>query len=246
MLIDHILVSVPALGLAVDDFTRAGFRVYYGTAQDKAYNAMVYFEDGTFIELVDTSAFPRILSLLHQVGITRLFGAMATRAGHYACNKKRILDIALHAPDIQAEHSRLKQCMRVSKIHALKRLDMNATRLSWQLFAPKDIDLPFVMSVYHPARLPEAHACKHANGIRGIYQIVYRVAQSHAASYLGRLATMLQRSPDRQGNGDALFSLHSYTLLVSPHQEEALVLQAVNDVFDGRHLAKYGVTLLPV
>lgn len=241
MVIDHVLVSVPALQAAIDDFTRAGFKVYPGTVKGRAYNAMVYLADGTFIELVDVSTFPRILSWLHKHNITRLFGAMGRRVGAYATSQKRILDLALYAPDIHAAHLSIKQSVPVSGLYPFKRVAANGVRLSWQLFAPYDVNVPFVMSDYAPARLPDAAACVHANGIQGIARVRYCVGNSLSPQCLAAWSTMLGVLPQAQDNGDVLFALPACTLSVTAEGEDGIDLYCDRVTPAMLRLAQYGV-----
>ena len=244
MVIDHVLVSVPALQVAIDDFTRAGFKVYPGTAKGRAYNAMVYLADGTFIELVDVSTFPRILSWLHKYNITRLFGAMGKRVGAYAATQKRILDLALYAPDIQAAHLLIKQSVPVSGLYRFKRVAANGVRLTWQLFAPYDVNVPFVMSDYSPARLPDDAACVHANGIQGIARVRYRVpgvADISSRKCIAAWSTLLGVSPQPQDNGDVLFMLPTCALFVTAGVDEGIVVYCDHVTPEMVRLGRYGV-----
>jgi hypothetical protein len=242
MQIDHVLVSVSGLASAVEDFTRAGFKVYYGAAKDHAYNAMVYLEDGTFIELVDVSAFPRWIALLHKWHLTRLFGGMGKRVGKYATVQRHILDIALHAPDISLARQRLKETIPVSKCYNLKRVNADGLRLTWQLFAPVNVDLPFVMSAYHPQRLPQPDAAVHDNGVHGIAQVHYCV-NALSPAYVAALSNMLQEQV-RQEGGDVVVDLPSgCQLRLSSGGQDRIVLLAGNVTPEMQLLARYGVEI---
>jgi hypothetical protein len=55
MQISHVLYRVDDLHKAVKSMENAGFIVEYGTKPEKAYNAIIWFEEGIFIELFKNS-----------------------------------------------------------------------------------------------------------------------------------------------------------------------------------------------
>ncbi len=170
--LDHILIRVDNLENSVDDFRKAGFRVYFGASPEKAYNAMIYFQDNSFIELVDTSKFPLVLTFLAKIKITNLLGASYKRVGKYALSKNTFLDYAVYSQDIEGDYNRIKK--EASKLYHLKRRDVLGRWVKWKLFALKDINLPFVMSDYFPCKYPENNACNHDNATLGIYKVSIR------------------------------------------------------------------------
>jgi hypothetical protein len=244
MQIDHVLIAVSGLAAAVEDFSRAGFKVYYGTRADKAYNAMVYFKDGTFIELVDVARFPKFIGWLHALKLTRLFGVMGERVARYATCGQPILDIGLHTPAIALDWQRLQLTMPVSRRYNLKRIDVNGTRLTWQLFAPKDVLLPFVMSAYHPSRLPAPDAVLHPNGVIGLHQVRYGIERVASAAYVGALSAMLDVAPEQGDEDDVVFMLPEYSLVISATRASHVVLRGSDALAVEHTLNRYGISVV--
>ncbi|BDS09323.1 VOC family protein [Aureispira anguillae] len=167
--LDHVLIRVDDLEACVNVFRRAGFKVYYGTQMENAYNAMIYFQDQSFIELVDTTKFPFLLKLLAKSKLLYVLGNFYRRIGAYALSNDLFLDYSIYAKDIEKQHERVKK--KVSKLYHLKRKDVFGALLQWKLFVPSSSQLPFVMSDYKPHKLPEKNATEHKNKALGIRQV---------------------------------------------------------------------------
>ena len=56
--LSHVLYQVKDLHLAVKKLQDAGFIVEYGTNPQKAYNALIWFDEGVFIEIYHNSGLP--------------------------------------------------------------------------------------------------------------------------------------------------------------------------------------------
>lgn len=168
--LDHVLIRVDNLETSVNDFRNAGFKVYFGTNYNDSYNAMIYFQDNTFIELVDTNRFPMILIFLAKTRIINLLGVFYKRIGRYALSTDIFLDYAIYSSDIEKYHEEVKKT-QVSKLYHLKRIDSLGRTLKWRLFAFKKMYLPFVISNYSPCKYPETDACNHKNNVQGIFQL---------------------------------------------------------------------------
>jgi len=167
--LDHILIRVDNLEKSVKDFRNAGFSVYLGTSHKDAHNAMVYFKDDSFIELVDSSKFPRMLVFLAKTRIINLLGSFYKRIGRYTLSKDTFLDYAIYSRNIEKQHDRAQN--KVSRLHHLSRVDCFGQVLKWKLFVFKETYFPFVMSDYLPYKYPEMDADKHRNKVSGICQL---------------------------------------------------------------------------
>lgn len=169
--LDHILIRVTDLDEAVADFKAMGFVVDYGTKPEKAYNAMIFFEDATFIELVDTSKMPLFVRLLVKTGILTYVNPFYNRIGTYSISSEVFLDFACNSEMILKDFYRLKKNFDVSKILSLSRVNTLGEKLSWQLFAPKALTLPFIMSDYFPYKYADKALTQHFNHTKGIAKI---------------------------------------------------------------------------
>lgn len=176
--LDHVLIQVDDLAESVNQFRLAGFRVYYGSEPNRAYNAMIYFQDNSFIELVDISKFPLILIFLAKSRLLNLLGGFYKRVGSYARSRNRYLDYAIYSKTINVDYERAKK--NASRLHHLSRIDVLGERLEWKLFALKAPELPFVMSDYLPYKYPEETATNHKNNVLGIYKISIKTARDLA------------------------------------------------------------------
>jgi|GEM_PF-2308289 len=170
MKIDHILIRVDNLQNAVSDFEDLGFKVYYGSNKKTCHHAMIYFRDGSFLELIDQTKFPGIFTFLAKMGILNLFGVVFKRFAHYCVSKERFLDYSILAEDIDAFYQRSKD-KSPSKLMEMKRKNHSDEVVKWKLFAFDNLTLPFVMSEYVPYRMPDKEAFIHKNGVLSISQI---------------------------------------------------------------------------
>lgn len=167
--LDHILIRVDDLEKCVNDFRKAGFKVYFGTNIKDSYNAMIYFQDKIFIELIDTNKFPKRLVFLAKTRIINLLGAFYKRIGRYTLSKDTFLDYAIYSSNIEEHHDAVKK--QVSRLHHLSRIDSFGRALKWKLFVFKKMHLPLVMSKYVPCKYPETDAYKHRNKVFGIHEL---------------------------------------------------------------------------
>jgi len=174
MHLDHILVRVDSLDEAINDFEKAGFRVCLGRAGKKQYNALIYFKDGPYLELLAPSTFPWFLSLLHVTRFSFLLGYFGARVAHYLGVKKRILDWAIGVGDARAYRAELACKGDFSRVRAMSKINCEGVRVSWELFAPKSFDVPFLISDYTPFVVPHPLFCEHSNGITSIRRLCYR------------------------------------------------------------------------
>ncbi len=151
MTLDHILINVNNLANAVSDFENLGFNVYYGTRKKNCHHAMIYFQDGSFLELVDQTKFPKLITFLAKKGVLEQFGILFKRFTHYCISNESFLDFAIKPDEIHSFH---QQSRNKSKLMKMKRKNHLNKTIRWKLFAFNSLDLPFVMSDYWPNRLP--------------------------------------------------------------------------------------------
>lgn len=178
--IDHIIVKVDDLHRAVEEFTEAGFAVFYGSSQEKAYNAFIYLQDGSALELLDINVFPRWALPLLKSGIVRLLSVGHDRMGRFPLKEERLLDYVIYSSDIDACRARFGR--HSGKVVALgKRQKPNGQFLRWWLLFPKDRALPFIISDYVPARMSADETDIHPNGITGLHTLEVHFAGETAA-----------------------------------------------------------------
>ncbi|PWK20063.1 glyoxalase-like protein [Arcicella aurantiaca] len=169
--IDHVLIRTTNLKKAISDFQEMGFTVCLGAKAHKAYNAMIYFEDESFIELVDVSRFPYIMQLLAKTHFMDFISGFFNRICSYSVSSENILDFACYSDNIIATHKKLKNEFKVSRIFSLKRHNEQLQTIHWRLFSPQNLNLPFIMSGYHPYKYVSKTVLLHTNQTKGIKRI---------------------------------------------------------------------------
>ncbi|MEM7798728.1 MAG: VOC family protein [Chloroflexota bacterium] len=241
--IDHILIKVDDLHAGVAEFKRAGFNVYYGKAPEKAYNALIYLQDDSFLELVDTSAIPWYFRLLTRMGIIRLIHTLYNRMGNFAFKAGPLLDYVVYTPDIEATYARVKS-KSSAMVHG-KREKPNGTVVSWDCFAPKEIDWPFLKSDYDPGQISAEETDEQPNGITGI--------QSMDVTYAGDPADFRERfmhyyaiDSGRMQTDGKNFCIQTDNAKVNyiwsnQHKITGVTLRPLNRMIDEK-LGKYGLS----
>lgn len=176
--IGHVLIKVTDLQQAVLDYQKLGFNVVMGGLPGKATNAMIYFLDGSFIELYSTpmdgitgKLIPKILRII------RTFNrGKADRYINYTSSPEGMNDYALDSvpPDAFLEnHKQLNaEGFTVSKPTHMKRIDAKNQKKEWNLSFPEDYRFPFFMDAYVPKSEPAKAEMMHQNGVSGIKELV--------------------------------------------------------------------------
>lgn len=159
--IDHVVVSVGAdLDQAVSDYQSLGFTVIYGGvhANNATHNALICFEDGTYIELMALTGQPP------KAGMIDFSGLLREREG--------LVGYALLCADIDAEAERQRaNGVHVSDIMAGERLRQDGARVAWKTATLNGAFTPFLIQdvTPHNIRVPDdPQTVNHANGVTGI------------------------------------------------------------------------------
>ncbi|MFD2556108.1 VOC family protein [Sphingobacterium tabacisoli] len=166
--ISHVLYRVPDLHQAVEKLRNSGFIVEYGTTPKKAYNALIWFEQGCFIEIFKSSALPFwVRWTMKALGYQVLWNRMQLwmQAGYGWCE----WSLESTTAGIDTQKTLFRQFNRPFKMHKAKRKDVIARTLRWHLLIPHEVYFPFLMSPYMPN--PRPSAINHPNGITGIAKL---------------------------------------------------------------------------
>ncbi|MFT4143532.1 MAG: VOC family protein [Mobilitalea sp.] len=178
--IGHVLIKTYNFRKAARDFEQLGFQVTYGSSEQKATNAMIYFEDGSFLELYDASMgkLNKLVPLLLKV-ISLFNKARADRLRNYTSSKEGMNDFALDsypkADYFQNMQLLLQHGYACTKGYPMKRVDAAGNALKWEITLSKDWRLPFFMSSYQPALKPQRKDMTHKNGANAIKRLVISV-----------------------------------------------------------------------
>lgn len=173
----HVLIKVTDLKKAVHDFEQLGFTVTYGSTPKKAKNAMIYFKDGSFLELFCMNFGQPINSVLKCVvkGMKFFRNPSADRYNNYIHSQEGFSDYALDSfPSslfVENIQSLLETGLHVVGPKKMKRTNLDGINLQWSLYCPIDWKLPFFMSPYHPVVKIDEEKVTHPNGSHGFLEI---------------------------------------------------------------------------
>jgi Glyoxalase-like domain len=179
--IGHVLIKTENFRKAVKDFEQLGFQVTYGSSEDKATNALIYFEDGSFLELYDAKIKKPFDSLVPFIlKIAGLFDKpRADRYVNYTQSVEGVNEYALDSvpkDDYAKNMEKLKiVSYDLSKEYAMKRNDLYGNELKWNITLSKDWRLPFFMSPYSPDIKKKTADVTHQNGVTAIKRLVIGV-----------------------------------------------------------------------
>lgn len=177
--LDHIVILVPDLQGGIQAFSSLGFNVVPGGAHQSTENALVVFEDKTYLELL---ALKKTWS--------RWLIRFAAKSGILKAAARRNTDIRWRLLAwMTQEYGSIDWCLRVSDVDqtlmnwrsgdleslgsqkfSRERPDGQIAR--WVLGSLKDRDLPFLLADISEMglRVPLSEA-RHPNGVTGIHKI---------------------------------------------------------------------------
>ncbi|MBB5158994.1 hypothetical protein BJ970_006593 [Saccharopolyspora phatthalungensis] len=163
------------------DFTELGFSVTWGSAPEKARNALIWFAEGPFLEFFE---FPTALRPLRWPVAARFGLGMGDRLAKWAAPGSGWRDLALETDDtdLTATRDRLAATgLPMSRIFRNTRTRPDGERVRYQMSAPRPAALPFVVSSYDPPQRPRR--TEHPNGATGISAVHYGIRPQHRAHY---------------------------------------------------------------
>lgn len=237
----HYLVRVEDLHQAVADFQAAGFFVEYGSKPDKAYNAMIYFEEGGFIELFN----PPLHGLKGR--LQRSMAWLGAKLGHALLARfnrwvtySGLVDFALESRvdlNVSLEAARQRGAI-VGKIRDSSRIREDGVTTRWQLSIPDRAEAPFLMGPYEPPPDLSATMLAHSNGVRRLEGMI--IATPDPQAYLERLARLVSDPVSANGS----LTLHGFEIRVEAganHEYRALLV----DKAPARAELLHGLKLIP-
>lgn len=141
------------------------------------YNALIYFSEGAYIELLQDTKIPNIVKLLR-----KLFGMSKKMERFFywdRCEEGWCGLCIEKDGSLEQEIAFLKN-KGINGVHLkkLKRVDTKGRRLEYQYFFPEGIDFPFLMNYFGIDPKPSNFV--HPNGIRKIKKVVFRIDKKNA------------------------------------------------------------------
>jgi catechol 2,3-dioxygenase-like lactoylglutathione lyase family enzyme len=243
---DHAVILVADLERAIADFAALGFTVTRGGVHTggATKNALIAFEDGTYIELLTFTRrlLMRALPLLSRLGMGRLLGSgrspLEERFRIRAANGEGLIDFALLPEAIETDLSRLRRegVRAEGPISGGRKGD--GEPISWQIAIPAPPELPFFCAdtTRRELRVPSGEARQHPNGAVGIASIIIAVESLETSS--ARYQAMLGVAPEPassdqiSGGRGRLFNLGGTDVVVATSSERSNPLR--------QHLKKRG------
>lgn len=175
--VSHILWRVDNIKEAVDAFRAKGFQVDWARDPKISLNALIWFESGPFIELIQMKAPMRVFG-----GPLRVFygKGMSRRWRKWCVGSEGLCDFAVEP--IAADTARpenidaarqwvAERGLGASKAIQGKRTPPDGTQVRFAFFAPDAAALPFVVSAYSLPQKPSQIV--HANGATAIGGFTY-------------------------------------------------------------------------
>lgn len=202
-LLDHLVIAVTDLPHAIQDYTQLGFQVVVGGRHQHAptQNALVYFLDGTYLELIEWTApapgekwYERLTQ--HGEGLVDFAFVPSDIAG--AITEAAFAGVHYRGP---IDGSRVKP---------------SGEHVQWQLGWPAQHALPFLCGDVTPRslRVPEGDVRLHPNQATGIRSIAIAVENLEASTqaYRGLLGARADVGPDdfslSESDGVGVKTLH--------------------------------------
>lgn len=184
--LDHVVIVVASLDDAVSQYRSAGFTVTLGgqPAGDFDENALIPFQDGTYLELyapIDPASFKQMSKLVTSGEFDQAMAgsdAITKRFALHVADGPGLADVAVTRPNL--EPGLAGECESLSRSGvqcvgpiAMSRVLPNGTTARWEVDVLTSPSLPFLIAdvTARTVRVPEGPARIHANGATGIESI---------------------------------------------------------------------------
>lgn len=191
MLLDHVVLFVDDLDDAVNIFSSYGFTVTPGGINGPTQNALIAFENETYIELIGLQkrTTRQFFKFMRRSGLLRLRGLVKTdlnnRLFGWFSKPQGFRDICFRATSIE-EVSRECQAkgIALTPIIPFNRHRPDGITVSWYLAGAVDDAEPFFIEDKTPIhlRIPDGAARVHDNGALGITEVETKVPLSFSVA----------------------------------------------------------------
>lgn len=169
--VNHLLYKVDNLKESVDYYRNLGFTVEYGR-KEKPYNALIYFQEGPYIELINNMNMPWYLRIfLRLIGKKRFMQGMINQENEsegfiricFECEKSELEKIC------SMYRKYRKNIMKIK----VKRVDTKGRKLQCQTIFPEEEKIPFVRTPFENNYKIEN--ASHPNGAKRIISVEYGI-----------------------------------------------------------------------
>ena len=216
---DHAVIYVPNLDLAISQFKAMGFNVELGGEHAYTHNALIIFNDRSYIELLSLKPrwYRRFLLIAAKTGLINRIADRKSdinwRIMRWVGYRYGPIDWALRTDNIEASLARLKASnipLLDSQIYQRTRID--GQLVEWSMGSAKDLDVPFLIQdrTAIDLRIPLGDHTVHPNGALGIQRITIAVQDTLSASR--NLRTLLAMPVDTVSSEDTSIVVGSTNL----------------------------------
>ena len=177
MRLGHVIYVVKDLDSAVREWRDKGFTVVYGRTK-KPINALVYFSEGPYIELLKdggmSSMARKIMRLMGK-------GEFMDRFDYWANAPEGWTSLCVEKDPggLEEEIAYLTSLgIKGTYMEKLKRVDTQNRELKYKCYFTHDYNMPFLMSYFNIDPKPKNYV--HPNGVKGIAKVIYRTSRKNA------------------------------------------------------------------
>jgi hypothetical protein len=169
MKVSHVLYKTNNLGDCVVKFRNMGFKVEFGS-KNNPHNALIYFSEGPYIELLEKAPVPFYIRLVLKILAK---GKVADRFDYWKNVKEGFFGLCLenYKTDFNTEEKILIKNQQKYFITKSRRIDNLNKVLKWKLLFPHELKLPFLMTYFNIDPKPENFV--HPNGVKKIKRILF-------------------------------------------------------------------------
>lgn len=175
MKLGHLILKVPQLDQAIQEQRKKGFTVEYGRAKNPR-NALIYFPEGPYIELLSGSGMPgaakTLLLLFGKRAFVERFSRLDICEPGYQELVLETCETSLHKERVLLRNQRIKSCEA-----PMRRTDIRGTNLRFRIASPTALDIPLLMTRFSTD--PRPMNLVHPNGIRRINHVIYGANPTH-------------------------------------------------------------------
>jgi len=194
---DHTVVFVEDLKTAINQFSTLGFTVTLGGAHKHTENALIIFQDKTYIELIalkENWLKPALKFATHFGVLNRIANNrkdMSWRLYRWIAPKPGPVDWCIRVEDVDdALELMMAQNIECIPAEPFQRERPDGKTAKWKLGTPKNLDLPFLLSdtTAVEIRVPLNNTTTHPNGVHGLHRVI--VSVSDKSDFLTKFSTL--------------------------------------------------------
>ena len=169
MKVSHMILKVNDLQKAVEEYREKGFTVEYGSAK-RAYNAIIYFSDGPYLELLASTGMPEMMKRLLCLSGKKKF---ADRLDLWDTHEGGPCGLALetYESNLEREKKLLDQAKQKYVVMPSHRNDTKGRKLRFTCLFPDDLQIPFLMTYFNIDPKPKSFV--HPNGVKRIRSVSF-------------------------------------------------------------------------